>query len=106
MEYPALEKFIKQMGIVYTIVPGKTWFDPRGGTGVCMHVVVLYKGKVEYDQYHCYVIRSNNKVIYDEGNEVKGVKDGILAYLGDDEMVDDYFDKLARKKALQFYYRD
>jgi hypothetical protein len=34
---------------------------------------------------------------------VKGVKEGILAALGDDYKVDSYFEKLARIKAMEYF---
>lgn len=90
------------MGITYKITPARSWFHPRGGRGICMHIEVYYQGNVEYDQYHCYIVKSDGSIIYDEGNQVKDVKDGILAYLGEDMKVDNYFDHLARIKAVKY----
>lgn len=101
MEYPALEKFMDQMGIVYTIAPGRSFFHPRGGVNICMHVLVVYKGNVEYDQFHCYNVKNGSSISYDEGNQQKGVTEGILAYLGDEDKVDQYFEEIARAKALK-----
>lgn len=102
MEFPALEKFMDHMGITYKIKPGRSWFPPRGGEGICMHIEVYYQGNVEYDQYHCYIVKSDGSIIYDEGNQIKGIKDGVLAYLGEDFKVDNYFDYLARIKAIKY----
>jgi hypothetical protein len=45
MKFPALEKFMSQMGITYEINPGRSWFRPRGGgRGICMYIQVYYQG--------------------------------------------------------------
>lgn len=107
MKFPALEKFMSQMGITYEINPGRSWFRPRGGgRGICIHIQVYYQGNIEYDQYHCYNVKSNGSIIYDEGNRVKGIKDGILAYLGEDFKIDNYFDHLARIKAVKYLNKE
>jgi hypothetical protein len=74
----------------------------RGGKFVCMKVEVIYKGKKNYLQYHCYVLK-NGKLVYDEGNEVIGINGGILAYLGNEKDVDNYFDQLARTEAKKYF---
>ena len=75
----------------------------RGGYGrfVCIEVLVRRGGIDEYHQYHCYN-KSRDGVRYAEGNMVKDVKDGVLAYLGDDKKVDNYFEKKARELAIYF----
>jgi hypothetical protein len=37
---------------------------------------------------------------------VKGVKEGILAALGDDYKVENYFEKLARIKAKEYFEKE
>jgi hypothetical protein len=37
---------------------------------------------------------------------VKGVKEGILAALGDDYKVENYFENLARAKAKEYFEKD
>lgn len=74
----------------------------RDGRYVCIEVKVRRKGVDEYHQYHCYS-KSKDGVRYAEGNMVKDVRDGILAYLGDDRRVDNYFEKKARELAVNFF---
>lgn len=95
MEYPALEKFINRLGLKVTIELNSTGFNKTWGKFVCCHVLVTRKGEVEYSQYHCYVPGINGPK-YSEGNEVKGVREGVLAYLGDDHKVDNYFEQKTR----------
>jgi hypothetical protein len=42
-------------------------------------------------------------VVYDQGNTVMGVREGALAYFGDNDAIDNYFDALARDKAKEFF---
>ena len=70
-----------------------------------MSVVVYYKGKVEYKQYHCYTFTNEGKLFYSEGNTVKDVGEGILSYLGNNKDVDNYFDELARYEAKKYYQK-
>jgi hypothetical protein len=103
MNFSALEKFIDQMGITYNITPSRYYLEPRRGySSVCMHIVVYYQGNVEYDQHHCYSVKNDGSIVYDEGNQVKGVKDGVLVYLGEDIKIDNYFNHLARIKAVKY----
>jgi hypothetical protein len=36
-----------------------------------------------------------------EGSIYKSISDGVLAYLGEDDKVEEYFDQLSREKALK-----
>ena len=105
MEYPALEKFIDMLDLKVTIELNSVGLKQTWGKFVCCHVLVSRKGEVEYSQYHCYVPGING-LKYSEGNQVKGVRDGILAYLGDDKKVDNYFESKTRKLAQKYFEKN
>lgn len=96
----SLEKFMNRLGITYGLEIDKSYYS-RYGKQVCIQVVVYYKGEVQYDQYHCYGLK-NGKPFYSEGNEVKGINDGVLAYLGSDREIDNYFEDKARDIARKY----
>lgn len=101
----SLEKFMKTLGITYTIEISRGYRDTFGRKNVCYEIRVEYKEESQYIQYHCYRWDGKN-MVYREGNEVMGVKDGVLAYLGENQKVDEYFDRLARVKAKDFFESD
>ena len=103
MEYPALEKFMSAMGITYKIKPDSIEYVSGGYRNLCMHITVFYRGDIELDEYRCYRHKNNVDIRYSQGNIVKGVKEGILAALGDDYKVDSYFEKLARIKEMEYF---
>ena len=93
------------MGITYTLEITRSYRDTMGRKSVCIEVMVKFKDKVQYIQHHCYR-KVEDKIKYSEGNEIMGVKDGVLAYLGNNQKVDDYFDRLARRMAKEFFDSD
>ena len=108
MEYPALEKFIDGMGleikietrpVMLSVNPRKP-FNAPSVPRVCVDITVDYLGELQYGQVHCYIL-DEGKLQYREGDRSMKISDGILAYLGDNDKVDEYFDQLARKKALE-----
>jgi len=103
MDDIAIEKFINTMQIVVNIKPDRYYIDSRGKRNVCIQIKAYYKSELSYEQYHCYETTNVNLISYSEGNEVKGVRDSIFAYLGEDDEVDRYFEEIARKKAKKFF---
>jgi hypothetical protein len=103
MEYPALEKFMSAMDITYKIKPDSIEYVSGGYKNLCIHITVFYRGDIELDEYRCYRYKQNVDVRYSQGHIVKGVKEGILAALGDDYKVENYFEKLARIKATEYF---
>ena len=108
MEYPALEKFIDGMGmevkietrpVMLSVNPRKP-FNAPSVPRVCVDITVDYLGELQYGQVYCYIL-DEGKLQYREGDRSMKISDGILAYLGDNDKVDEYFDQLARKKALE-----
>jgi hypothetical protein len=100
-----IEKFINIMGLDYDIVITRSYRDTMGRKNVCIEVTVFKtkpEFKNEYIENHCYQLK-NGKIIYDQGNTVMGVGQGVLAYFGDNDAVDNYFDALARDKAKEFF---
>jgi hypothetical protein len=107
MEYSALEKFIDRMGITYSIKTGPVILvaNPKNPFNrtlprICVDITVDYLGELQYGQVHCYIL-DEGKLQYREGDRSMKISDGVLAYLGDNDKVDEYFDQLARKKALE-----
>jgi hypothetical protein len=71
-----------------------------------MHITVFYRGNIELDEYRCYRHKNNVDIRYSEGHIVKAVKEGILAGLGDDYKVENYFETLAKIKAMEYFEKD
>lgn len=92
---------MNRLGISQNIEITRSYIE-YGLPSVCVTVELIYKGSVDYEQHHCYVYK-NGKVAYSQGNEVKGLDKSILAYLGNNKDIDNYFDQLARYKAKQFF---
>lgn len=101
----ALEKFMNTMGITYTLEVTRGYRDTMGRKNVCIEIMVKYKGEVQYIQHHCYR-KVGDAILYSEGNEIMGIKDGVLGYLGDTKKVDNYFDLLARRMAKEYFEKD
>ena len=97
----ALEKFMDSFGITYTIEIARTYRE-RVKPVCCLRILVERKGQPEYLQYHCYSLKSNGDLKYVEGNEIKGIHQGVLAYLGMDREIDNYFDLKAREIAKDY----
>lgn len=95
-------KFLNRIGAIVNIELERQYMNRQGNQVVCMKVEVKLKGKTNYLQYHCYTIK-NGKITYDEGNEVVPIKNGILAYLGNEKDVDNYFDVLTRTEAKKYF---
>lgn len=105
MSDDSIEKFIDNLGITYNLSISKSYRDTVGRKSVCIEIIVNYKNIPQYIQYHCYNFR-NGKIVYDQGNQVMGVKEGVLAYLGDNSAVDNYFDNKSRILAKQFFEKE
>lgn len=95
-------KFLNRIDATVNIELERRYMDRQGNQVVCMKVEVKFKGKTHYLQYHCYSMK-NGKITYDEGNEVVPIKNGILAYLGNEKDVDNYFDALTRTEAKKYF---
>ena len=106
MKYSALEKFMSAMDITYKIKPDSIEYVSGGYRNLCMHITVFYRGNIELDEYRCYRHKPNVDVRYSQGNIVKAAKEGVLAALGDDYKVENYFENLARTKAKQYFEKD
>ena len=101
----ALEKFMNGMGITYTLEITRGYRDTLGRKNVCTEIMVKYRGTLQYVQHHCYR-KVGDAILYSEGNEIMGIKDGVLAYLGDDRMVDNYFESLTRRMAKEYFEKE
>ena len=106
MKYPALEKFMPAMGITYEIEPDSIGETSGGYQELCIHITVFYRGNIELDQYRCYKHKQNVDIRYSIGHTVKGAKEGVLAVLGDDYKVENYFEYLAKIKAIEYFEKE
>lgn len=100
-----LEKFMQTMGITYTIEISRGYRDTTGRRNVCLEIRVEYKRAPQYIQSHCYK-KVGDAILYVEGNRTMSISEGILAYLGDNRKVDEYFDRLARDKFKKYFHSD
>jgi hypothetical protein len=98
----SITKFMNHLGLTPTFIIRREYTDRGVRKNICIGVVVSRGTEIEYNQIHCYNFR-NGEVYYSEGNEIKGVHDGILAYLGDDRNVDRYFEQISRSKAKEYF---
>lgn len=78
----------------------------HGIESVCFRVDAKRKESSEYVVYHCYDKGSNGRVRYHSSNEVKDVRGGIFAHLGQDPDVYKYFLELSRDVAVDHFFKD
>ena len=101
----SIEKFLDLMKLTYDLQIERVYKDSLGRKSVCVKVEV-YGNKTkkgnQYEQIHCYQLKSGGKLVYDEGNVIKGVDNGDLVYFGDNDAIDNYFDTLARERAHEY----
>ena len=96
-----IKKFIELSGLKVFIELDRSGIDKKGIRFLCYSIEVrANKYDSEYLVYHCYE-RKGNRVVYSEGNQVKDVRKGALAFLGNDKEVSDYLESLTKKKAIQ-----
>lgn len=94
-----IEKLMSNMGIKYNIEVARPLFMSRGKYIICYVIEVWYEGEIQYEQYHCYEIRRDGKVVYEDGNTVKSIESGILSFLGMNKEVSKYFSNKTREMA-------
>lgn len=102
----SLLKFMKLANLEYEIDIMKSYRDTMGRKSICVSVTVFTekpKFKKEYEENHCYQLNKKGQVVYDQGETIIDVEMGLLSYLGDNDAVDNYFDRLARDKAKEFF---
>lgn len=97
----ALRKFMKSFGLRMDIELNRKYRNPGGQPIVCMKTTIWRGEEEEYVSYFCYKLH-RNLVVFEEGNEVKGVKDGILAYLGSPKEVENAIDNFTRARARPY----
>lgn len=95
----ALKKFMDSMGVEVNIKIDRTYNNAKG---VCIRVELDREGQIEYLQYHCYSKKKDGSLKYEEGNEVVGIHQGVLSYLGMDREIDNYFDNKCREIAKRY----
>lgn len=61
--------------------------------------------KIEYEKYHCYELKGK-KVVYDSGNETKGISEGLLSFFGDENEVHKYFESICKKIAIDYFSKN
>jgi len=98
-----IEKFLNASQAEVKVALYRSGIGKNGTHYICCSVeVTTDKFHSEYLGYHCYE-RKRGDVVYAEGNEVKGIENGILAFLGNDKEVERYLENLARKKARTMF---
>ena len=103
MDFSSIEKFIQTMGIEVKFDVERDFINSSGKRYMCIGIHGYYLGEQSYVQYHCYEITNQGLMMYSDGNEVQGVRDSIFAYLGEDKLVERYFEKKAREFAKSFF---
>lgn len=102
MEYTALEKFMKTMGLKYSIEIDRDGIS-HGVKWVCISVSVTRGKNQEYLVNHCYHRRRDGDLVYAEGNRILDIRDGILNYVGEEEKISRYFEVKARELAKNYF---
>jgi len=98
-----IEKFLDAAQAKVKVEFDTSGIDRKGKQYICISVeVTTDKFHSEYLGYHCYE-RRKGEVVYSQGNEVKGVEKGILAFFGSHDEVERYLENLARQKAKMMY---
>ena len=97
----ALQKFMKALNMTYYVEIDRDYYF-GGHKSCCVKIEVKRDGKPEYLQYHCYSLKRDGSLRYEEGNEIIGIQNGVLAYLGMDRDIDNYFDQKARVLAKNY----
>lgn len=98
-----IEKFLDAAQAKVKVEFDTSGIDRKGKQYICFSVeVTTDKFHSEYLGYHCYE-RRKGEVVYSQGNEVKGVEKGILAFFGSHDEVERYLENLARQKAKIMY---
>lgn len=88
-------------GITYTIEP-ISYYIQTGRPTCCVLIHVKRGEQTEYRQYHCYSLKRDGNLKYEEGNVTQHIHQGVLAYLGMDREIDNYFDSKAREVAKDY----
>jgi len=100
----AIEKFIDRLGIRLEIKRNSKIYYIKDGPSICVSITAHYKGKKNYEQYHCYTFNLNKKdVSYESGNNLIELESGIFSYLGNNPEVNKYFESKARELAKEFF---
>lgn len=98
--YTALEKFMSTMGITYTVKISKVYYNPR--KTACVTVIAYYQGQEQFHKINCFSSESNGTVKFSDGNLLMSVKEGILHFLGEDQLVKEYFYNLGKQVAIEY----
>jgi hypothetical protein len=100
----AIEKFIDRLGIRLEIKRASNIYYTKDGQSICVLITAHYKGRKNYEQYHCYTFNLNKKdVSYESGNSLIELEGGIFSYLGNNPEVNKYFERKVRELAKEFF---
>jgi hypothetical protein len=102
MEYTALEKFMRTMGLKYSIEIDRHGIS-HGIKWVCISVSVTRGENQEYLVNYCYNRRKDGDLVYAEGNRILDIRDGILNYIGEEEKISRYFEVKAKELAKKYF---
>ena len=109
-----IERYMNLRNLDYKIKVIKTYYDGPRAT-ICVQIVVHEKDSLEiqFNEYHCYRLilpvwsgksgLSLNDVKFAEGNRVKSAGEGSLLYLGNNDMVENYFSEKTRQFAFDYF---
>lgn len=97
----ALHKFMEAFNMTYSVEYDRDYYF-GGHKSCCVKTEVKRDGNLEYLKYSCYSLKSNGDTRYEEGNEIKGIQDGVLTYLGMDRQIDNYFSQKAAQVAKNY----
>ena len=92
----AIKKFMDRLGVKVVMFPHQS------SNNICIHCKVIYKNITQYYVEDCYGVNENGQVFFVESEMNVGSNDGVFAYLGDDEAVDNFFLDVTQAYAQKF----
>ena len=99
-----IEKFAKAFDIQVKI-SAESDSIVLGKHNVCFLTTVTRKEKLELEFISCFTKGNSGKVIFTDGNLLHNVEDGIFAYIGDRKAVYNYFEKLTKIYAKEYFQK-
>lgn len=92
----SIKKFMDKLGMKIYITP---WSSDKS---ICVHLKVRKAEKLQYYVEDCYEMNDKGELVWKSGEFNVGVRDGVFAYLGDDNAVDNFFLDLTQDFAQKY----
>lgn len=94
----SINKFIDRMGIVV-----KLESHLSGSGSLCVKITAKFQNKVQYYIVDCFKQNKDGRVVWVDSEPLLFPKDGIFAYFGDHNAIDNYFLDLTTEYAQNWF---